>query len=97
MLVAILVANAVVQDVHGSGNEAPTPFAYPRIGAARPYGVVVRHIDIEDELARQRVERPGFGCLLVPRLATDKYIKKLERGGRRTLDVYCRPISSART
>lgn len=72
MFVAVLIANTVVQDMHGSGDEAPAPFAYPRIRAARPYGVVVRHIDIKDKFARQRVERPGLGCLLVPRLAKDK-------------------------
>ena len=51
MLVAVLVPDCRVDDLYGGGDEAPASSADIGARAAGADGVVVGHIDIEDELA----------------------------------------------
>ena len=51
VLVAVLVPDCRVYDLDGGGDEAPASPADVGAGAAGADGVIVGHVDIEDELA----------------------------------------------
>ena len=56
MLVAVLVPDCRVDNLDGGGDEAPASSADIGAGAAGAHGVVVGHVDIEDEFTFLRSE-----------------------------------------
>ena len=52
VMVAELLADGLVEDIHGDGDEVPAAVADVGAGAAGADLVVVGHVDIEDELAQ---------------------------------------------
>ena len=54
-----------VEDADGGGDEAPAAAADVGGGAAGAHGVVVGHVDVEDELAELRAEGGGADGLFV--------------------------------
>jgi len=70
VLVAKLVANRAVEDLDGGGDKDPAPRTDFCFRAATADGVVIRHIDIEHELALEWFEGGGSHSSLISWLRT---------------------------
>lgn len=60
MLEAEIVTQCHINDLDGHGNELPAFVADIRLVAARSNVIVIRQIDIETQLFRNRLEGGGF-------------------------------------
>lgn len=72
MLIAELLAESLVQDVHGRGYEGPAALADVRLRTAGADDVVVCHVDIEHELALSGVEGAWTHGFFVSRLESNE-------------------------
>ena len=66
MVEAKLIAEGSVEDANCDGYEGPAPVADVGCGTAGADGIIVCHIDVEDELALERDKSARSDGLLVP-------------------------------
>lgn len=96
VLITKLVSYGMVQNADSGCDEGPTPFANARVGATCPNGIVVSHIDIEDQLPLKWLECASSHCFFVSRLRREYYeqIARCKSSNQRTRAEYTGPISN---
>ena len=94
VLKAKIIAQDSVDDLSSHGDEGPTPLADLFVSTARSDRIVVCHVDIKDELSKQRLEGGFVERLLVLWLRRrSQHSHNDQSKGLRTLPEYTGPIS----
>ena len=98
VFVTELIANCAIKDLYGGGDKKPASRTYVGLRAATADGIVICHIDIENELALEWFEGGWPHRFLVSRLhATGDLLsgtRRVEVGLQLTLALYTGPISN---